>query len=462
MLNIIKKLFQPYTLEDESKKNASVPISIREIVETDPTIKRMSSVSLQWHEIIAMYPEYIYEYLQLFERPSCIWNYWDEFFLGSTPGYSNDKHQANAMHWLYVLSYQPNFIRFIGDISDLIYKLRDRNGFVGCISFVNLLKKQPQIIDATNIKSYDIIKDIFFEFDDTCWSSLLLSQPQFANLCDEFNGWRNPRYHSYGGVDRYSRGEPWSSIDIAKLVSKHPQFIDKFDWNCIDIDGKVEILSNQPQFVDRFDINGEWRELKSEHWARLLTKNPSFEKKFEEYYGWSQFEHWGKLLSVQLQYLKKCDEYNGWEHMDWSLLLAKRPQFADKCDKWNFWHKNWVALLLKQPQFADKCDKFFIWKKFDAQDWVKILSKQPQFSNRCFSWGAFHGSDIADLIEYQPQFLDKFNPGQINEEKDRIATIIIKSKLKDLYTNKIDFDWDSLYKKYRERLKEIETERNKK
>ena len=146
-------------------------------------------------------------------------------------------------------------------------------------------------------------------------------------------------------------------FDYAYLFNKHPEYIQKCNWNM---------------------LNGrEWQSL-------LLCGYPEFSDKCD----------WSKL-----------------EACDWSELLADHPQFADECDKWNdFDDMDWWYLLDAQPQLADKCD----WSKLDSLDtyhWSELLQDQPQFADKCNKWAEFDDDEKEALLDAQPQLAKYFSEG---------------------------------------------------
>ena len=143
-------------------------------------------------------------------------------------------------------------------------------------------------------------------------------------------------------------------FDYAYLFNKHPEYIQKCNWNM---------------------LNGrEWQSL-------LLCGYPEFSDKCD----------WSKL-----------------EACDWSELLADYPQFADKCDKWNdFDGSDWWYLVEAQEQFADKCD----WNKLTPDDWWNLLRYQPQFADKCNKWNDFDACTREMLIEEQPTLSKYFSEG---------------------------------------------------
>ena len=167
----------------------------------------------------------------------------------------------------------------------------DNRGFVYYISYNELFKSCPQLVDRCNWNM----------LDDLSWSLLLIEQPQFADKCnkwDEFTG-----------------------ITWSELLSQQPQFADKCDegflW-CLNVYQWVDLLAKQPQFADRCS---EWIYFDAYQWRSLLAEQP--------------------------QFVDKCTKSSVVVN-----VLIKHPQFIEYCNTSFITEKGKAKLLAKHPDLA--------------------------------------------------------------------------------------------------------------
>ena len=150
----------------------------------------------------------------------------------------------------------------------------DNRGFVYYISYNELFKSCPQLVDRCN---WNMLDDLSWslllieqpQFADKCnkwdeftgitWSKLLSQQPQFANKCDEYFEW-------------------WFDVyQWRELLAKQPQFVNK----CTDSSVVVNVLIKHPQFIEHCNTSFITEKGK----AKLLTKHPDLAKYFNDQSG---------------------------------------------------------------------------------------------------------------------------------------------------------------------------------
>ena len=150
----------------------------------------------------------------------------------------------------------------------------DNRGFVYYISYNELFKSCPQLVDRCN---WNMLDDLSWslllieqpQFADKCnkwdeftgitWSKLLSQQPQFANKCDEYFEW-------------------WFDVyQWRELLAKQPQFVNK----CTDSSVVVNVLIKHPQFIEYCNTSFITEKGK----AKLLAKHPDLAKYFNDQSG---------------------------------------------------------------------------------------------------------------------------------------------------------------------------------
>lgn len=145
---------------------------------------------------------------------------------------------------------------------------------LSCADWLNLLRDFPVFIRQCHMAN---------EFTGWDWVYLLMKQPQFAELCDSYNG--------------------WFLIDM-----RTQRTVDEYDSTCI------------------VDITEE----SNYRWQMLLENQPRFENYCDRFHVWERFDglNWARLLIAQPSFYEKCRIHDGWRkiHEDVVLEMAKEER----------------------------------------------------------------------------------------------------------------------------------------
>lgn len=291
-----------------------------------------------------------------------------------------------------------------------------------------LLKRQPQFIDQYNL--YGCFKNL----ESQTWISILCYQPQWANKCDQWEGFSAGCWAELLSCQPAfaNRCLQWNHLkrEWGKLLSKQPQFADKCDkWNCFSSGTWIELLSEQPQFADKCD---KWN-FSSLEWSYLLARQPQFADKCQ----WEKLNEttcieilkadpvfidrcvckaWsGKALKTLFELFPDFD-LNKIDLLSWARLCAAYPEFSCDCPWDNFHGRAWSILLRDNPAFATQC----AWEKLDKDDWLILLAQRPEFAARCPYLKQMSPRDWAEQLAVAPELETLYNqvimdtPGHIS------------------------------------------------
>lgn len=230
--------------------------------------------------------------------------------------------------------------------------------------WVHILIKHPEWrARCEKFKGWD-------DFKGKDWSVLLRHRPEFADVCDSHNGWLTMANHHWvyllrdqiGFESQADSANIWnglSGFDWVALLTMQPRFAGKCDefygWQKIDfsvlkddngliVHGSMVIATGQVIEVSQVietgydDDDGDF----------VVEEYIVYDKNGQEVMRSKQKPcfcgRWAELLSKQPIFAKKCDEYNGWEVMDgydWWRLVWSQPGFVKKCNMFDGWRKMW-------------------------------------------------------------------------------------------------------------------------
>ena len=242
--------------------------------------------------------------------------------------------------WSVLLSHRPEFADVCGS----------RNGWLTMASYqwVTLLRDQPCFETQADLAN---IWNGLSGFD---WVALLTMQPRFAGKCDEFYGWQK--------------------IDFSVLK----------DDNGLIVHGSMVIATGQVIEVAKVKrvghVDGEFDEEYVVEGYIVYDKNGREVMRSKQkpcFCG-----RWAELLSKQPIFATKCEEYNGWEVMDgydWWTLVWSQPGFVKKCNMFNGWRKMWQFKFPEEYfQNVDPCYAY-------ESTYVPSLYAFPEEYNNIFS-----------------------------------------------------------------------------
>jgi hypothetical protein len=197
--------------------------------------------------------------------------------------------------------------------------------------------------------------------------------------------------------------EGLDSFDWVEILSSHPEFADKCNWDVFSDGGYHDLrllLDSQPQFADRvLDCIGHMEagfafpELieaayancpaPAEFLSRLrgdvlseLKDDINSERQYGEEGGYSH-ECVAARLVGKIPELTADFDFGEWKGRAIALLLAARPELAERCNLGALAGADWAKLLAIRPEFADRCK----WESLSEDDWLELLEAAPRFAD---------------------------------------------------------------------------------
>ncbi len=134
-----------------------------------------------------------------------------------------------------------------------------------------------EIFDATPLSDEEMAKVIdTVDLPGCDWVPLLRRQPQFVYKCDkwaEMSG--GDAASQLNAMSQFPDNGYWNGKDWDSLLSKLPEFADKFDWSKLDGRQWALLLAGHPQFADKCDC---WGKFDDWDWGNLLKAQPQLAK----------------------------------------------------------------------------------------------------------------------------------------------------------------------------------------
>ena len=200
-----------------------------------------------------------------------------------------------------------NYPELFDEISSKIIKNLDQD------DWTTILKKQPELVTKCNI-----LDDIRF----INWKNILAEQPQllpnyknFYNLIDKGSlAWiviNNQKIINYLDIKQikmfrsYDRKHIYNVLGIIEAPKYKPNLILKHITSCDSIE-LAKIISIHPEIINKFNLNLTGK-LNVDDWVTILKKQP--------------------------QLIEKCDKVNEISSLKWNLILYEKPELIEYCNK---------------------------------------------------------------------------------------------------------------------------------
>ena len=191
--------------------------------------------------------------------------------------------------------------------------------------------------------------------------------------------------------------EKFTNKNIVELLSRHPEFVTKFNVNALPNMDRARLFSRRPELVDENSFDG----LGSGALWFIAANQPKLMSRMNV--GLITTEDWSFLLCYQPQYAYMCD-FQRFTARDWCRLLRRRGEFADQCDFNLFSEANWTDLIEESPEFADRVDI----EKFEYGNVRRILSLQPSLATRSLL-RRLNWDDVEHVICGRAELLDLYD-----------------------------------------------------
>lgn len=222
-------------------------------------------------------------------------------------------------------------------------------------------------------------KEDIYKLNGEQWVNILKKQP---NLIDKYKV--NLKFHNWANliVDQpqlitKNKRLYISSVDNTNFLVKNNKEILKYiDIKKLKISYSIlpEVLSFYPEYIEKVDKN----KISNSLWVDILKNNPSL----IEHCNMDSFtsSEIVDLVSNQSIFDNMLPFVDKIKDKDVVKLIINRPDLVKKLKISfnNIDEYDWADILEKQPQFIDKCDKL---NRISSYDWVHILKKQPNLIN---------------------------------------------------------------------------------
>lgn len=420
--------------------------------------------------------------------------------------------------WMYLLLNQPIFSHYAGldprhkaehwkkitneqwkqlasrhpEIFSLYYNLRTGQNVAKCLSdypgyetycdfsaiepkeLVNLLLKYPQFVklcDLSKLPSDNLVdlliektpdlslaneKTLFNSLSSKQKSDVLISRPQYSDLCD---------FTRIVAIDAYKvlikhpelstkiNFAVWDGTTWLQLLEKQPQFADRCDWNAISSLAKTnpsaftaalikqsERLFSCSQLTDdkRFSTKGTTCKcpishlfplVVAMHWEKHLNWDAVSQldcwTAFEKYpmllsyypfnetnivqFDWNVYPKWSEIGEVLKKNNLLLQIYQLTTGTNISTILSAHPEWQKFCNWSKLSGAEWTRLILDDSPLAKHCK----WDKLSASEWVQVLRYKSDYSTRC-AWEKLDGSSLLECLTIDTKFATRFAYKQWN------------------------------------------------
>ena len=292
-----------------------------------------------------------------------------------------------------------------------------------CTDWVEIIQKQPKLIDQCNIIN---------KFTKNDWITILKKQPQLTCEYKDF-------YNNFSWSDIYYLIKNNKKIldyinineikilneNISDIISLYPKMIESIDKNKISISQWVEILKDQPKLIELCPVVDKIKEYPYQNIVELVSKQPKFVDMLPSVDKLEK-KDLVKLVKNRPQLIEELNiDIKKFEAYDWANILIDQPKLIDKCNKINELNALspdvWATMLIRNVELEKYCNKF---DEFGYDFWYKLLTNKPQFIDKCKI--PLTKSTRTLLLEINPELIEKIKIDDISE--DIFKNIVYKSK----------------------------------